>query len=168
MFVGWSSKTKQTKIHKLLIEPTDYFESVLDVGCGVGDLEKYSRGRYTGIDILPEMIKAAKKHNPTKGEYHVSDITKYQVKNDWVIACGTYNLLCEDNMEYLEKMIHHMDRLSILGFMFNLTSKYAKKKEDGICYYDPGKVFNMIKYKFKKANLVHDYAQDDFAVFVKK
>ena len=77
-YVGWSSHTIQ---HQAFEIATNFLwlnwlevESLLDVGCGYGRLldvlisKKSYRGKYSGIDIIPEFIEKAIEIHDNKGE----------------------------------------------------------------------------------------------------
>ncbi len=71
---------------------------VLDVGCGLGALWPFLQGFasgvvYTGIDICPDMIAAARTCHPD-ATFEVHDITEkpFDGTFDWVFAAGIFNL----------------------------------------------------------------------------
>ena len=71
--LGWENKQAQELRFKVLERVIFTGASILDVGCGLGNLYDYLNERgynfeYTGIDILPEMIVRAKARN-TESEF---------------------------------------------------------------------------------------------------
>lgn len=98
--------------------------SVLEIGCGPGNITQYLLSKrndlkITGIDIAPNMIKLAKKNNPS-AEFHVMDsrnIHEFKTTFDGIICgfclpylspedvskliVGCYNLLTVDGVLYL-------------------------------------------------------------------
>lgn len=68
--LGWESKEAQTLRFDILASYMDLSDkSVLDVGCGMGNLLEYFRSkdinvRYTGVDILKSMIDQARAKMP--------------------------------------------------------------------------------------------------------
>ena len=56
--------------------------SILDVGCGFGDLQSYLEGkgiavRYSGLDLQPAFIEEARRRHPA-GEFHCTDIERFE------------------------------------------------------------------------------------------
>jgi SAM-dependent methyltransferase len=70
--VDWGSPEGQALRFRVLLEVGDWRRaSILDAGCGVGDLAGYlakrgARGTYLGIDALPEMIEQARRRSPRR------------------------------------------------------------------------------------------------------
>jgi SAM-dependent methyltransferase len=71
--------------------------TILDVGCGLGDLVNYAGagGTYRGIDVIPEMIDAARLKYPCYS-FEVGDIAnpKPEWKADYVVASGLFQFPC--------------------------------------------------------------------------
>jgi SAM-dependent methyltransferase len=82
--------------------------AVLDLACGQGILSRSlpKNVHYTGIDISPTLIKAAKAESPTspKGEFIVGDVTKPLAlkKKDYSHSAV---ILAMQNIEYPEKVL---------------------------------------------------------------
>jgi len=77
--VDWASAEAQQIRFAVLADnvPLDG-QSLLDVGCGLGDLWMYLKGRgisvnYCGVDLLDEMTDAATRRNPD-GRFVCGDI----------------------------------------------------------------------------------------------
>ncbi len=103
---------------------SDENASVLDIGCGPGNITKYLLSKnpnykITGIDYAPNMIELAKKNNP-KADFRVLDTRNISCLNDKFdgIICGfcipyltisetqnlisdSYNLLNENGILYI-------------------------------------------------------------------
>ncbi|MBQ2294299.1 MAG: class I SAM-dependent methyltransferase [Spirochaetales bacterium] len=67
--LGWENEQAQELRFEVLKNIFFHGASVLDVGCGLGNLYDYLKKqdynfKYTGVDILPEMIFRAKEKNP--------------------------------------------------------------------------------------------------------
>lgn len=122
----WDEEHKESTLERfailssfLLPEP---YESLLDVGCGHGNLVKYcdiSEQKYIGVDYSVEMIKRARERYPGYTFLH-SDIMDYDKRVDALVAHGflyhQYNLF-----EVLSKLSGLTRRLLI--FNVNVRSK---------------------------------------------
>jgi ubiquinone/menaquinone biosynthesis C-methylase UbiE len=95
--LGWKEKTNQLLRFEALLEPLELNgSSVLDLGCGTGDLLEYLISKniycdYTGIDQIKDFIILAgekyKNQNNTSfllGNFWTADLGKY----DYVLASG--------------------------------------------------------------------------------
>lgn len=100
--VGWSSVEQQFLRFDILLRGAPFtLDSILDTGCGLGDLLTYldERGfkyhRYIGIDISNEMINIAKKeHRSTHTKFICSDFKKLRKIKcfSYIIMSGSLNL----------------------------------------------------------------------------
>lgn len=121
--------------------------SILDVGCGRGDLYKYFinqrlQAQYTGIDLMPEFISEAKKHYP-KAKFIEKDFLKWQTNEsyDYVIASGLLSVnLSGNNKEYLQASVKKMLNLAKQGIAFNFLTIFRTDKFKRWYYYDPGEI----------------------------
>lgn len=103
--------------------------SVLDVGCGQGDLMKYIKDRskavtYTGVDVSQEMIKTAKTRFPDGDFIHADFLAdSFQPKpHDFVFGIGTFCLRTDNQLDYLKKSIEKLFKLSRRCLGINLCS----------------------------------------------
>jgi ubiquinone/menaquinone biosynthesis C-methylase UbiE len=131
-------------------------DTILDVGCGHGDFFEFLNNYqfYTGIDISSEMIKKAKAKYPS-GNFILTDVDKYAVQHDWVIALGTFNLDVStrysnlhdiSQWNYLETCLKHMYRICKKGIVITLLESTQKNiKHNGLFYYDINKTINICK-----------------------
>jgi len=80
---SWRSVNSQRVRFEVLAEVGDLrHKAILDVGCGLGDFygflkEKGVEVRYTGYDIVPQMISEAQKRHHD-GEFLVRDILTHR------------------------------------------------------------------------------------------
>ena len=100
--VGWSKKIKSTNRYKTLLkiimqDKINKNYSLLDVGCGYGELVNYlpknKNYTYTGIDLVEEMISYAKKKNQKENfTFKVGNILKNIKKYDYIICNGVHTV----------------------------------------------------------------------------
>ena len=75
-------------------------DKILDIGCGPADiLNHLPKVNYTGLDISPEYICAAKKRFGSKGRFFCNDVGLATIENEQ----GTFDLVLGVGV------IHHLD-----------------------------------------------------------
>lgn len=142
--VGWQSYESQrqnfeaaTNLDRISWTSVD---SVLDVGCGYGELVRYLRerkgfkGTYTGVDILDRFIDVANRHHgdDDRNTFICGDIlscSRLSSFYDVVISMGTlsvnydYPALCGEKTHYftdnLIKSICNLTRMSAVLYFLN-------------------------------------------------
>ena len=93
--VRWSNPADQITRFRALLSVADLTgQSVLDVGCGMGELYKFFLQEqipvdYAGIDIVPEFIASAQKRFPDT-RFMVEDIFEISEQFDYVLASGGF------------------------------------------------------------------------------
>lgn len=150
-------------------------DKVLDIGCGLGDFYNFLMNQninvdYHGVDLVPELISAAKLKNPDCF-FEVRDILEEKfAKNsfDYVVCSQVMNLKfsSEDNYEYIKKMLPLMFEFASKGVVCDFLSKYVDFKESHLNYYDPLIVFNIAKSLTKCVDLIHSYPLFEFTVYL--
>ncbi|MDD4527462.1 MAG: class I SAM-dependent methyltransferase [Candidatus Margulisbacteria bacterium] len=173
--IGWSSKETQLIRFNTLVQIADLnLSSILDVGCGVGDLypflkEKFSAISYQGIDLHPKMIQLAIKKYP-EGSFKEAELQNFSGQYDYVFVSGAFNLRVEDNARYLSDQLSFMNRVAKKGIAFNLLSSYSKidARYPSLYYYNPLEVFTLCKNRFERVILRHDYLSNDFTIYIYK
>src|SRR3990167_8119217 len=94
--VGWDASNQRRRFEVLTAGWNVQGASILDVGCGRGDLhawlmERGFQGLYTGIDVVPEFVALANAR--TEGRCTVADAqTDPLPACDYLIATGVFNL----------------------------------------------------------------------------
>lgn len=94
-------------------------ESVLDIPCGDANWmkeEEYFQTRYTGVDIVPELISLNKKNNATSQgvEFRVGDFTSLDIRESYDMV------FCRDLFVHLS----YKDILSCFNSYLRTGSKY--------------------------------------------
>lgn len=132
--LGWSEKGQILR-YKAITEllPLNN-SSVLDFGCGKGDLYGYLKKRglnlqYTGMDINPELIRIAREKYP-QATFRTIDLEKEELdeKFDFIIICGVFNLKVSGVQESAFWSIKKLFYNSKKTLLFNCPSIYAKIK----------------------------------------
>ncbi len=172
--LGWgSAKGKQAVQFEVLCQIGDINNcSILDIGCGFGDLSAYIKYRgdkidYHGIDINPEIIKTGKKQYP-EIKLEVRDIEEEKLKKkfDWVFFSGISSAGC--NYTYIERMLKEMFFICKKGVAINLVGGVLDYKVKELFYSDPEKIYTITRKISNRVVIRHDYAPYQFVVYIYK
>ncbi len=176
--VGWTSVDTQLTTFETATDLSwinwQKIESILDVGCGYGRLldflisNKFYKGKYWGVDIVPEFIEKAidinanKANNPEKkflvGDFLAQDLS--HKKFDIVISLGglsvnyDYPDKCgEKSIEYAQKLISKVAHLSSLAtslYFPNADNIDPSKRKPRMAYYRRCEIEAMILEAYGK------------------
>lgn len=150
-------------------------KSVLDVGCGFGEmgkflLKRYKEVDYTGVDIVPEFIAEARKLVPGGKFYEVDYFDKpLPEKFDVVIASGTLNSNVSDNMDYRKRAIKTMFEHAKTCLVFNMLGSHPQPANDpqsNIWYADSLEILSYCLSLTRRVILRHHYHPRDFTIFM--
>ena len=177
--LGWESEEAQRLRFDVLLNSVDLEgRSILDVGCGTGNLFEYIRSKginvdYTGVDILEKMIDIAKSKRLDADFYH-ADIFKNNIFEgrtfDVIYASGIFNLNMDNNREFLIKALNLFLQLSTYAVVFNLLHVASPGREEQYFYFHPGEVVDIINklpaagQKVQKVEVIEAYLKNDFTV----
>ena len=151
--------------------------SILDVGCGLGDLYSFLQandffGSYHGIDIVPEFIDHCNVQfsEHSKANFsHIASNKDYPSGYDYLVLSGVFNNKREDNWEFLCSTLLKMFKACEVGITFNCMSSYVDYKDKQLFYCAPEDIFTFVKdelnghptlvhnYVLKKKGFPHDY-----------
>jgi len=192
--LDWKDPVGQKIRYQVLYSITSFFSkkkgiSVLDLGCGLGHfygwlkdskLLKDQKIDYTGYDISPKLVEAAKKKYP-EAKFEVRDILEgyFTDRFDIVICSGIFNIILSDEAEhdsFVKEMLKRMYEASNLGVAVNFLSVageyYAPDKKPGekevYFYFKPEDIVNYVRSFSPKFVLRHDYHPGDFTAYLLK
>jgi SAM-dependent methyltransferase len=155
------------------LEPSD---SIVDIGCGYGDLFGYLRsrgwrGEYLGIDIIPELIEEGRRRYPD-ATLRVQDIQDEAIGGpfDWCMCC---HALTSDtqNVPFLR---HTEDMLRIMwagcrkGLIFNMLSPLADYTNAIHARPRFGEVLDIVSGLTQRFVVRHDYMPFEYAIYAYK
>lgn len=165
--VRWNTKENQYVRFENLISCIKDLEnsSLLDIGCGYGDLIKYFQKEhiypksYIGIDCENFMIKSAMKRFP-QSKFLIKNFLKHELpKADYYVCSGAFNTL--QNYE-IQKAIRVCFEQSRKGLVFNfLTKAFVHNLNTFDIYTYCKSLTNDIDFK-------GGYLENDFTFFLKK
>lgn len=164
--VQHSDREQQTKRFEILFEMAPDMHSVLDVGCGLGDMAKFMEKRfdrlsYIGVDFVRPFIDHANSLQYRDNVRFVQmDIRTEPLPGgqDYALLSGVFNNVMPDNESFMLQTLKKMFDASARGIAFNCLSTWVDYQADDLYYTDPEKVFAFCKSELSpKVVLRHDY-----------
>jgi len=167
--VHWNSTHSQEKRFEVLLSCIDDEGfSIVDAGCGFGDLYDYlsreetSFFSYTGLDISPSMVEIAREK--TGCEIIECDICRDTLPQaDYYICSGAMNILSRFDT-YL--FIRNCYEACTKGFAFNLLMG----EDDSLVYnhFYPNELQELFDELGARVSIKKGYLKHDFTAFLKK
>jgi SAM-dependent methyltransferase len=149
--------------------------SVLDVGCGFGDLRAFLKKkgivvRYTGLDLQPAFIEEARRRHPG-GEFFCADVERFDPPQppDYVLISGTFNVkFREDQEAWVFRILHRLFGLAQRGVGINMLSTYYDPGHyrDDMFYCHPERALAEAHAITRWVTLRHDYLPHDFTLYL--
>jgi hypothetical protein len=176
--VGYNSTSEQQYMFQNLILGLDSAAyTVLDIGCGRGDLYGFLSDLtgdvfgYNGIDMNPTMADIAKEKYGLDIQTGMFETAKLSAA-DWVVASGFFTQRkCETEDADLMKLFADVDRMYELAnraVTFNMLSPINNTIHEGFFYVHPGLIMDMLIEKYQYVNIRHNYAKDVYTVTIYK
>jgi len=170
----WVSKKAAEQRYEQIVADIDFEgKSMLDVGCGFGDIIPYISARtekfeYLGIDITPEFIREAKRLYP-KHKFIVGDYFDKPLKESFevVICSGVLNANVDDNLGFRKRAIKIMFEHTREVLVFNMAGRYPQPKtspKSNVWFADPLEILKYCLSLTKKVILRLHYHSRDFTI----
>jgi len=161
--VRYSSKEGQLKRYKTLIKVGDLTDcTVLDFGCGVGHFLEFlhsqhqSIEKYTGLEIVPEMLTFARNKYPNASFFSPTELNK--LSYDYGFVSGTFNDKMKNNRGFWQDTIVDLFSKCKRGIAFNMMSTYVDFQNRDLFYENPEYVFKFVKNNLTPyVTLRHDF-----------
>ena len=169
--LGWRRKHSQVKRFEVIAKLGDLNGcSVLDVGCGYGDLkgfldQRFSPITYIGIDQMTEFIAEAHQRygdRPDTFFYRADFTTVAFPKVDYVIASGALAYRC-GNPEFYQDMIRKMYKASTQAVAFNMLDADRFPAHPLLVGHDSEKIVSFCQELSPCVKLVKSYIDVDQA-----
>ncbi|MDX9801269.1 MAG: methyltransferase domain-containing protein [Spirochaetia bacterium] len=175
--LDWESAAAQNARFEVLIRHINLDgKSILDAGCGCGDLftmlkEKGINVTYTGVDILPAMIEKAQSLHGG-GQFICGDLFGEEPvctnKFDVVFTSGIFNLNLGNNASFFDTALPVLDRLAEDALVINLLDEGSPDRDDNYFYFNPDEAKEKMESIGRKVTLIKDYLSNDFTLIGKK
>lgn len=174
--LGYRANESQERRFQALLEWGDMSGcSVLDLGCGYGDLrafldQHYANLVYLGVDFLKEFVDAAQQkygHLPQTQFFQSDFLTAGLPEVDVVIACGSLNYRSSNSLHPWQT-IRRMWEVVQRGVVFNLLDAAHFDSDEVLCAYAQEEVLQFCRQLDPDARIVAGYLLDDFTVVMHK
>lgn len=178
--LGWTKGKQEARFRSATTKQSFLGGSVLDVGCGLGDFLQHLQSvgqapsSYTGYDLVPEFVDAAKQSNVSQAKFEVRDFFEDKIeKVEHIVAFGIFNHLAgkseregeERLSEFLSKAVASSQKTVILDFLSDKVE--FRRNPDRDRHWDPGRVLNLALSHSKSVVLDHGYLPFEFMVFIR-
>jgi len=172
--VGWSSIKDQFLRFEMLfrgLDPTG--KTILDVGCGLGDLviylDKITGGNYhyIGIDLSLKLISDAQTAFGSENrKFIVGDILEMPdlKKVDIAVISGALSYRIEDNLSHAQTMIKRLFDLTTNTVSINFLTSYVDFQDKKNFHYSSEQMFTFARSVTKWVTLFHDYPLWEFTL----
>lgn len=174
--VRWTEKGQRARYEAFLALCGDLAgKSLLDFGCGKGDLFGFLRGRgidcaYTGVDIHPDLIALALTKHP-EAELLARDIEEEPLGRvfDVVVACGVFNLRAGGIQETVEAVLPLLFGCAREALYANFLTARAPRHDVELHYVDPAWLLDFARQRLcAHAEVREDLHPDDVFLTVRR
>lgn len=174
--LGWRGSESQLKRFEVLAGIDDLEDaSILDIGCGYGDLKGYldqrvSNFTYIGIDQMPEFIAEAQStyKNCAKTFFYQTDFSAVAFPQvNYVFASGALGYCCADPDFYTD-MIQKMFFAAELALAFNMLDAAHFQNDPLLRGHDFDDILAFCRGLSPRVKPIRGYLEDDFTIFIQK
>jgi ubiquinone/menaquinone biosynthesis C-methylase UbiE len=176
--LGWTKGKQDIRFEVLLSAFDCENRSILDVGCGFGDLNRLLRARYKsyhyhGIDMIQDFVAEARKHYGNMyvtfscGEFLKMDLPK---TFDFGVACGIFNykFLGIDNYEYVDQVLKKMFEICNDSVALDFLSDQVNFKREHCFYNNLERILAIVRKYTRNFVLRSDYMPFEYALLLFK
>ena len=168
--LGWT-RNRHVLRYAMLLAPWHLTnESVLDFGCGFGDMYDYCRRelpqvRYTGVDVNPSLVAAGRERYP-EADLRALDVFAAPVEEHWdvIVASGVFNLKLDDNWAFIAASFEWFASHAGRGFAANFLSNRVDYELEDTYHADPARVLDLAYRDSNRVRLRNDYMPFEFTV----
>jgi len=174
----WSSREIQQLRFEILSRiGTQNGDSVLDVGCGFGDLFAYFQARdihtrYLGLDLSTDILQKAEELYPQARFFNgdLFDLSPAEQSYDYVMLSGALNEEMNDEGNYAKSIIKRMYQSCRKGLAFNLLScrdEVTARRWD-LQSFDADEILAFCCGLGAQCELIDDYIDNDFTILMRR
>lgn len=170
--LSWTNNEAQLIRFQALIGIGDLEgKSILDVGCGLGDLYQFLKLNfdnfsYLGVDLVPEFIEQAREKY-FQAKFENWDIMDFPDRSfDYVLSSGAMSFKVPQHKEKYFQMINKMFKLSTQGVAFNMLDRKGHVDDELFAAYDEKEIIDYCQTLTLNFKLINNYSPQDFTVFL--
>ncbi|MEM9203037.1 MAG: class I SAM-dependent methyltransferase [Actinomycetota bacterium] len=176
--LGWMKERQTLRLAALLEPHAVAGRTILDVGCGLGDLIPLLQARadgdfrYIGVDLMEEFAQEAERRHGSlpNVEFHCADFLAFEPGHDVdvVLGCGLFNhqLASSDFDAYLDSMLRRATALAGEGFAFDFLSSRVDYEIPAAQHSDPLMILERAYDCSRRVLVRNDYLPFEFSVHV--
>jgi len=174
--LGWGLKDRRELRFKVLTERWNLRNSsILDLGCGFGDLLGFMKASglevdYTGFDTSCNALEIARAKHPS-GRYELFDISNLEEEErhfDYIFASGIFNDKRAEPNHFVRSVFGQAYRLANRGFSVNFLSTTASLRYEESEYTAPSLIARICEENNMRFEINHFYMPFEFTVHVSK
>ena len=175
--LDWESHNAQFARFRVLTDNVTLGgKSLLDVGCGCGDLFRLLNEQgidvdYLGVDILPGMIEKAKSIHEN-ADFICGDLFKDSsfCKNVYnvVFTSGIFNLNLGNNRDFFETALFKFTELAADNLVINLLDEKSPDRDERYFYFNPEEAAGLLESHGWRVKIIRGYLNNDFTLIGNK
>ena len=175
--LGWRAAESQRKRFEVIAQVADFNGcSVLDLGCGTGDLaaylsERFSDLRYLGIDQMPEFIETARQRFTAQAEHTAFALAHFDSaplpSADIVVACGALGYRCA-NPHWAFNVVARMYAAAGQVFVFTLLDAAVFPEHPLLVGHDIDEMAAFCRKLAPRVEVLRGYAPDDATIVMRR
>ena len=174
--LGWRRPESQTKRFDVLSQVGDLSGcSVLDIGCGYGDLKSYLDQRfssfvYFGIDQMPEFIADAKERYKDSADTHFfqTDFSTVELPSvDYVLASGALGYRSDDP-DFHMNAVRKLYESATQALAFNMLDADRFPEHPLLTGHNVDETVRQCQELCPNVQVIQGYLDDDFTVFLRR
>lgn len=178
--LGWKHAESQRRRFEVIAKVAGFTPdaSVLDIGCGTGDLKAFLDERlgflalrYLGIDQQPEFIEQARERFAAQAEHTAFALAHFDTaplpRADIVVACGALSYRCTDP-HWVFNTVARMYSAAERVFVFTLLDAAVFPQHPLLVGHDIDDLATFCRKLAPRVEVVRGYASDDAAVVMRR
>jgi SAM-dependent methyltransferase len=173
--LGYGRRASQEKRFAALLALGSFHgASLLDAGCGFGDLLAWLNERgvhpvYTGIDLCAPMVARGRaRFAGTRARFIAGDAVTYEPSApfDYIVASGIFGLAARDARRRIRPTLERLFGFCRVGLAVNFLSNRVARRNPARLYVDPAEVLEPALALTPAVRLDHSYLPNDFTLLL--